>query len=166
MLKSQTKKLILTIGLFICLPTFSESKTVNECVGSNVLTGTLAFLSGVATSELIDWIKEAIKYKPDLETIIKDFEVCEIRNPMQIQSLKDLTNLDPNEHIATCYTYSPYHRELATNKDRNFITVDILIEKMFSGNYVLSEEKLFFGNFSNIVTILNHLEKLYNLGEN
>ena len=166
MLKTQVKTIVFTVSLFIYLPAFSQSKTVNDCVGSNILTGTLGFLSGVATSELIDWIKEAVKHKPDLKDIIKDFEVCEMRKPMdEIKSLQDLKNLESGSYIAICYTYSPYDRQFATSQNRDFVTVDALIKKMFSGNYVLSEERLFFGNFSEIVTVLKHLEKLYKLGE-
>ena len=84
MWKSQIKKFMFIISLFICSPSFSEGKTIDECVDSNILTGTLSFLSGVATSELIDWIREAAKYKPELETIVKDFEVCEMLSSFEI----------------------------------------------------------------------------------
>ena len=162
MWKSQIKKFIFIISLFICTPSFSEGKTLEECVGSNILTGTLSFLSGVATSELIDWIKEATKYKPELETIMKDFEVCEIPDHLEIQSIQDLTNLDPERPIARCYKYDPYND---TALEEDLITPNTLIEKMFSGNYVLSDKKLFFDNFSDILTVFDHLEKLYKLGE-
>ncbi len=166
MWKSKIKKFIFITSLFICSPSFSEGKTIDECVGSNILTGTLSFLSGIAISELIDWIREATKYKPELETIVKDFEVCEMLNSLEIQSIQDLMNLDDsNRPIARCYKYDPYNKKHATNQEEELIDSNTLIGKMFSGNYVLSDKKLFFDNFSDIFTVFNHLEKLYNLGE-
>ena len=164
MWKSQIKKIVFIMSLFISSPSFSEGKTIDECVGSNILTGTLSFLSGVATSELIDWIREAAKYTPELETIVKDFEVCEMLDSFEIQSIQDLMNLDSNKPIARCYKYDPYNKKYATNQDQELIGPNTLVEKMFSGNYVLSDGKLFFDNFSDIFTVFDHLEKLYNLG--
>ena len=133
--------------------------------GSSILTGTLSFLSGVAISELIDWIREATKYKPELANIVKDFEVCEMLDSFKIQSIQDLIILDPNRPIARCYKYDPYNKKHATNQDEDLIDSNTLIEKMFSGNYILSDRKLFFDNFSDIFTVFEHLEKLYNLNK-
>ena len=163
MYKSQIKKLIFVVSLSICTPAFSEGRTIDECVGSNVLTGTLSFLSGVAVTELIDWIREAAKYKPELETIVKDFEVCEMLDFFEIQSVQDLMDLDPKRPIARCYKYSPLHIQSATSQEVDLIDVNTLVQKMFSGNYVLSDKKLFFDNFSDIFTVFDHLKKLYNL---
>ena len=154
------------LSFLLCFSSFSNGKTIDECVGSNILTGSLGFLSGVATAELVDWLKEAVKHKPELENIIKDFEVCEMLDSFQVKSLHDLIVLDPNRPIARCFKYDPYNKKHATSQDEELINVNTMIEKMFSGNYVLSDGKLFFDNFSDIVTVLKHLEKLYNLNQN
>ena len=140
----------------------SKTKTTNGHISSDLLKVAGGFASGVAVTELKNWFKEAFKYKPKLNTIIKDFEVCEMLDSIEIKSLEDLMSLDPDRPIARCYKYDPLNKKHATNQDENLITVNDLIKKMFSGKYVLSEGKLFFDNFSDIVTVLNHFSKLYN----